>query len=136
MAWQMGDMRAAPPPLATVLLAFCATACTPAPWGALIAADLATVAVFGRGIGDIGVSAVTGRDCSVVRLDRGQTYCAPLEGPPAPGPFCTRSLGTVDCWADPAELPGRYRSIGDTPPPTPAQDRYRRALWPKALTAN
>jgi len=41
------------------------------PTGALIAADVASVVVFGRGIADIGVSAISGRDCSIVRLDQG-----------------------------------------------------------------
>ena len=121
-------------------LALAAAGCSPAAWGvaggALAGAEGASVAVFGRGLGDIVVSAASGRDCSVVRLDRGQTYCAPRDAPPAPPPFCTRSLGVVDCWADPAALPGRYRGVADAPDPTPAQDRYRRAPWPKALTAD
>jgi len=106
------------------------------PWGVLAGVEVVSIAVFGRGVGDIGVSALSGRDCSVVRLDRGQTYCAAREAAPAPGPFCTRSLGTVDCWADPGNLPGRYGGVGDAPPPTAAQERYRGAPWPKALTAN
>ena len=72
----------------------------------------------------------------MVRLDRGQTYCTPRNQPPPPEPFCTRSLGTVDCWANPEMLPAPQRFVGDDPPPTEAQDRYRRARWPKALTAN
>ena len=104
------------------------------PTGALLAADVASVAVFGRGIGDIGVSAITGRDCSVVRLDRGQTYCVPLDGAPGREPVCTRSLGVVDCWSNPGALPPGTREVADGPPPTPAQLRYRRAPWPKALT--
>jgi hypothetical protein len=105
------------------------------PTGALAAADLASVTVFGRGILDIGVSAVSGRDCSIVRLDRGQTYCAPRDGPPKPEPFCTRSLGVVDCWADPGLLPAAPREVADGPGPTPDQLRYRAARWPKSLTA-
>jgi len=105
------------------------------PTGALAAADLASVTVFGRGILDMGVSAVSGRDCSIVRLDRGQTYCAPRDGPEKLGPYCTRSLGVVDCWADPGLLPGRQREVADGPGPTPEQLRYRAARWPKSLTA-
>lgn len=119
-----------------LLLILGVSACTPAPWGALAGVELVSIAVFGRGVGDIGISAVSGRDCSVVRLDRGQTYCAPRDTAPAPDVFCTRSLGTADCWEDPAKLPGRYSGVGDTPPSTAAQDRYRSAPWPKALTAN
>ncbi len=88
--------------------------------------------VLGRGIVDLGVSAVSGRDCSIVRLDRGQTYCAPNEPPVAP-PFCTRTLGTVDCWTDTALLPQPQRGVADIPPATPAQERFQRARWPKSL---
>jgi hypothetical protein len=109
------------------LLAGCVNA-TPTAIGI---ADGASVAVFGRGVIDIGVSAATGRDCSVVRLEQGQTYCTPTD-PPMPERFCTRSLGQPDCWADatPRNRPG----IGDTPPPSPAQERFRTARWPKTLT--
>ncbi len=105
------------------------------PVGALAAAEVASVVVFGRGIADIGVSAISGRDCSIVRLDRGLTYCAPIEPPPAPGPFCTRSLGVVDCWINPEALPTPQRSVADGPAPTPAQEQYRHARWPKSLNA-
>ena len=105
------------------------------PTGALAAADVASVVVFGRGIADIGVSAVSGRDCSIVRLDRGLTYCAPIDPPPDPGPFCTRSLGTVDCWINPQALPMPQQPVADGPAPTPAQEQYRHARWPKSLTA-
>jgi len=105
------------------------------PTGALAAADVASVVVFGRGIADIGVSAISGRDCSIVRLDRGLTYCAPRDSPPNPGPFCTRSLGVVDCWINPEALPMPQRQVSDTPAPTAAQEQYRRARWPKSLTA-
>lgn len=111
-------------------------ACSPEPWAALGAADVISVVVLGRSLGDAGVSALTGRDCSVVRLDQGGTYCAPRNQPPPPEPFCTRSLGVVDCWANPDALPAPQRPVGDAPPPTAAQDRYRRAPWPKALNAN
>ena len=101
----------------------------------VMVAEGASVAVFGRGIVDIGVSAVTGRDCSIVRLDRGQTYCAPRYLAPEEPAFCTRSLGVVDCWADPANLPPGARSVADTPAPTREQSDYRAARWPKSLTA-
>jgi len=116
------------------LLLLLLTSCAAEPVGALAAVEVASVIVFGRGLVDIGISAISGRDCSIVRLDRGLTYCAPQDGPPNPGPFCTRSLGVVDCWA-PDALPRRQNQVADGPAPTAAQDRYRRAPWPKALTA-
>ncbi len=105
------------------------------PVGALAAAEAASVVVFGRGIADIGVSAISGRDCSIVRLDRGLTYCAPRDSSPDPGPFCTRSLGVVDCWINPEALPMLQRQVSDGPAPTVAQEQYRNARWPKSLTA-
>ncbi len=114
--------------LVTGLVAGCAD---PTPIAAIGLADGASVAVFGRGMLDIGVSAITGRDCSIVRLDKGQTYCVPT-GPPPTERFCTRTLAAADCWADAAQA-GRS-GIGDTPAPTAAQDRYRAARWPKTLT--
>lgn len=106
--------------------------CAPAVVG-LAAADIATVTVFGRGIGDVGVSAVTGRDCSLVRLEAGATYCAPRNDTPPVQPFCTRTLGVANCWADPFLVPQRQHELGDTPPPTEDQLRYRAARWPKDL---
>lgn len=104
-----------------------------APAGALAGADLASVTVFGRGLLDIGVSAVSGRDCSIVRLDRGQTYCAARFPAERAQPFCTRTLGSVTCWDDPALLPAPQTEVADTPRPTADQLRYRAARWPKSL---
>ncbi len=103
------------------------------PTGALLAAEAASVVVFGRGVVDIGVSAVSGRDCSIVRLDRGLTYCAARDGPEQAPTFCTRSLGVVDCWADPALLPSPRQGVADSPAATAAQLHYRAARWPKSL---
>lgn len=104
-----------------------------APVVGFVAADIASVTVLGRGVGDIGTSAVTGRDCSIVRLDAGKTYCAPRIEVPPPQPFCTRSLGSVTCWADPYLAPQHQHEVGDTPPPSEDQLRYRAARWPKSL---
>ncbi|MES2710009.1 MAG: hypothetical protein V4653_00360 [Pseudomonadota bacterium] len=70
----------------------------------------ATVAAIGRSPVDLVVSYATGRDCSVVRLDRRESYCAQAEQAPRTEPFCTMSLGRADCWivpplAFPAHLP-------------------------------
>lgn len=87
-----------------------------------------SVAVLQRTPLDALYSLVTGRDCSMVRLDRGQTYCRPVEPPPPPRPYCTRSLGVADCWADPK---GEPRELGDGPSTlTPAQDANRTRRWP------
>ena len=120
--------------VAGFLLALLLGGCGPAV-PALLGVEAATVTVFGRGIVDIGVSAISGKDCSIVRLDRGQTYCKPVEvsRPPA---YCTRSLGHVDCWASRDLLPDPPRGLADTPEPNRAQEAYRSAWWPKSLTSN
>ena len=122
--------RALPGALAlAVALGGCTPPATPAV--ALGLADLASVATFHRGLFDLAFSGASGRDCSIVRLDRGQTYCREKEAPPAPPPYCTRSLGAVDCWADPAAVPNLPREMADGPRTlTPAQERQRTARWP------
>ena len=103
------------------------------PAGAFLAANAASVVVFGRSIPDLGVSAITGKDCSVVRLEQGKSYCAPPEALPARAPYCTRSLGTVDCWANPEAFADIPREVADQPALTPLQEQHRTARWPRSL---
>jgi hypothetical protein len=100
---------------------------------AVAGADAATVAIFGRDVVDIGVSAVTGRDCSVVRLDRQQDYCAPREHAPLADPYCSRTLGDVQCWSNPETFVIPPRQIADTPALTNDQRKQITSRWPKAL---
>ena len=58
--------------------------------------------------------------------------------PPAPQPFCTRSLGTVDCWAgaDSQPQPAR-RGLADGPTTlTPEQEAHRTRGWPGLSIGN
>jgi hypothetical protein len=90
-----------------------------------------SIAVIQRSPFDAIYSTLTGRDCSVVRLDKGQTYCRETEPPPEPPPFCTRSLGVVDCWKEPWRLPGHPREVADGPRAlTPPQEANRTRRWP------
>jgi hypothetical protein len=123
-------MRRTLPFLCLFLLAGCVE-----PTGAFIGASAASVAVFGRSVPDLAVSGITGKDCSVVRLDEGKSYCAPPEPPPGTPRYCTRSLGKVDCWASPAVLPASQQGVADGPTLSANQERDRTAPWPKALTA-
>jgi len=103
-------------------------ACDPTGVAAGAAVAGGSVAVIGRTPVDALVSVVSGRDCSVVRLDRGMSYCRPEEAPPGPPPFCTRSLGRVDCWAEP--VTGR-RGVADGPAGLSAvQEAHRTRRWP------
>ena len=70
-----------------------------------------------------GCAAPIGEDGLPVSL--GQAACEAIpfhrccRKPPPPQPYCTRSLGVADCWADPARLSPPQRDIADSPPPAP-----------------
>jgi hypothetical protein len=111
------------------LLSGCAA--SPEQWvGGGMALGIGSIAVMGRTPMDAAVSLVTGRDCSVVRLEKRQSYCRPEEPPPEEPVFCTRSLGRVNCWKDPAALPGNPMGVADGPVGlTPAQEKDRTKGW-------
>lgn len=92
---------------------------------------IGTIAVLQRSPFDALYSVVSGKDCSVVRLDQGKTYCRPVEPPPESPPYCTRSLGVVDCWFDPARLPNAPPEVSAGPRVlTPEQEANRTRRWP------
>ena len=97
-----------------------------------LAANVAALPVFGRTLPDLAFSAISGRDCSMVRVEQGKTWCRDAEAPPAQPVFCTRSLGVVDCWvgAEAQPLP-RRRGVADGPAGlTAVQERNRTRSWP------
>ena len=117
-----------------LLICFLPTACG-VPWtepvAAVAGADLVSVMVFKRDMFDVVWSGLTGRDCSVVRLDRGETYCRPTEPPPPLPPYCTHTLGEVNCWTSPAVLPNPPPGVADGPTQlTPEQEANRTRAWP------
>lgn len=114
------------------LFAGCAGVPGGAPIGAFASLNMAAVPVIHRDVLDAVWSTITGQDCSVVRLDQNQGYCKPIEPPPDPPPYCTRSLGTVDCWKDPSALPAPIPAeVADGPRTlTPAQEQNRTQGWP------
>jgi len=102
--------------LASGLLGGCGETPLGAPlslWAA--GAEAGSLMVLQRGLFDTAYSLVTGKDCSVVNLERGGPYCR-TEGVAEPVPFCTRSLGAVDCWTV-AEPFGPQRPVTDMPMP-------------------
>lgn len=95
------------------------------------AANVLSLTLVGRAVPDILVSGISGRDCSIVRIDRGQGYCAPVEPAPGPPPYCTRSLGRVDCWVTrPPAIPSPPGVVDGSSQLTPAQEANRTAHWP------
>jgi hypothetical protein len=90
--------RSAPALLAVLALAGCALEPVLAPAAVLGGASL----VFtGKTPVDHLAGWVTGQDCSAVRLETRGPWCVALAPLPGPAPFCTRSLGGVDCWTAP-----------------------------------
>ncbi len=75
--------------------------------GPALVAGGASLVLTGRTPVDHAASWYTGRDCSAVRLELRQSWCAPPPEPPAPPPFCTRALGGIDCWTEPPPGAGR-----------------------------
>ena len=117
-----------------LLLCLLPTACG-VPWtepvAAVAGADLVSVMVFKRDMFDLVWSGLTGRDCSVVRLDRGETYCRATEPPLPLPPYCTHTLGEVNCWTSPAVLPNPPPGVADGPTQlTPEQEANRTRTWP------
>ena len=94
----------------------------PEPVGIPAAAGAASIVLIHRTPVDGLFSAISGRDCSIVYLDRLQDYCRPLDELPPPLPYCTRGLGNVDCWIGGNASLGR--SIAEQPALT-AQQRGR-----------
>lgn len=100
------------------------------------AASVVSLPLTGRAVPDLVVSAATGRDCSIVRLDRGMSYCAAAAPAPGSAPFCTRSLGQTDCWITRPPLLGPPLATGlggvvdGRTSLTPAQEADRTARWP------
>lgn len=120
-------MRALLPLLALLALPGCdATSLTV---GAAV--NAASVMLVGRSVPDIVISGLSGRDCSIVRMDRGMSYCGPSQAAPGPPPYCTASIGRVDCWVTrPASIP-MQRGVVDGPVAlNPAQEANRTAWWP------
>jgi hypothetical protein len=114
---------------ACLSLAGCHPAATPFVAGA--AAGAASIAIIGRTPIDAVYSLAAGRDCSIVYLDRGGPYCKRPLPPPTAAPFCTRTLGTADCFTEPAFLPDHPAPLADGPSRlTAAQEKDRTRGWP------
>jgi F0F1-type ATP synthase membrane subunit c/vacuolar-type H+-ATPase subunit K len=104
---------------------------TGADMGIAAGATVLSVATIHRTIPDAIVSMVIGRDCSVVRLDDGKSYCRPKPPLPPPLPYCTQTLGQATCWADPAQLPDHAPQVAEGPYNlSPAQIANHDRGWP------
>jgi hypothetical protein len=58
-------------------------------------------------------------------------YCDATAAPPPP-PYCTRTLGRVECWANPEALPGPPPEVANGPRAlTAAQRADCKRRWPR-----
>ena len=111
--------------LLCVLLCSCGATALSVSTG-LVVADAAVITVLHRDVFDVLVSGISGQDCSVVRLDRGKSYCRPIDPPAVPPPYCTGTLGLPECWATPLLFANPPRGLADGPwALTPEQEANR-----------
>ncbi|MDB5413687.1 MAG: hypothetical protein JWR10_2022 [Rubritepida sp.] len=114
-----------------LLLTFLLPGCDGPALVATAGVNVASLTLVGRTVPDILVSGVTGRDCSVVRLDRGLSYCGPAEAAPGPPPYCTRSIGSIDCWVTrPLTVPMVAGVVQGPVSLTSEQEADRTRRWP------
>lgn len=96
-----------------------------------IGTNVLALTTIHRTIPDAVISLVTGKDCSMVRLDNGKSYCRHPHPLPPPPPYCTQTLGNATCWSDPAQLPDHAPQVAAGPYRlTAAQLANRDRGWP------
>ncbi len=79
----------------------------------------ATVVATEKPLSDHLMSFLSGKNCSVIRREKGQTYCEEDElRSAAPKVYCYRSIGGVNCYDRPDPFDGQsYKALEETPPP-------------------
>ena len=65
---------------------------------AVYVGSAATVVTTDKTLPDHAISLFSGKDCSTIRSERGQTYCKEDEVHPEPTVHCYRTLGRIDCY--------------------------------------
>ncbi len=79
----------------------------------------ATTIATEKPLSDHFVSFMSGKNCSTIRREKGQTYCEEDElRSAAPKVYCYRSIGGVNCYDRPDPFDGQtYQPLEETPPP-------------------
>jgi len=94
----------------------------------LAGTNVGSYVVFQRSVFDAVYSFVTGKDCSLVNLERRGEYCRSV-AVASPEPFCVRTIGEVDCWTV-ANPYGPQRPVTDTPARPASREALRWSLSP------
>ena len=58
------------------------------------------------------ISISSGKNCSILRRERGLTYCREDEAIPVKTVYCYRTLGRVTCYDKPDPHKGRHQEVG------------------------
>lgn len=61
------------------------------------------------------VSFSTGKDCSTIRKERGQTYCVEDEITTPEEIYCYNTLGAINCFGEPQDYAPDVKMVGHTP---------------------
>ena len=72
----------------------------------------ATVITTDKTITDHAVSFASGKDCSTIRLERGQSFCKEDEVNPEPTVHCFGTIGGVDCYKVANDPYGERQRVG------------------------
>jgi hypothetical protein len=80
--------------------------------GCVAAAGGGTVVASGKTPVDHVISLIAGKNCSIVRQNRGLTYCVEDEVQPALRVYCYPTLGDPTCFGAPDPFPGNQRKLG------------------------
>ncbi|MBC8158502.1 MAG: hypothetical protein H8E94_04135 [Alphaproteobacteria bacterium] len=75
--------------------------------------DGAVVIGSDKTMADHVVSLASGKDCSLVRKERGMTYCKEDEVTPRPEVYCYRELAKVTCYDKPDTRRTNRPQVGD-----------------------
>ena len=99
--------------------------------GIAIGANVLALTTIHRTVPDAVISLISGKDCSMVRLDENESYCRHPRPLPPPPPYCTQTIGQITCWRDPQDLPDHAPQVAEGPQTlTAAQLANRDRTWP------
>ncbi len=110
-------ISAGPLLLAALVLGGCSLAtATPGTVPPLIGIEAISLIGTDKTLADHFVSFSRGKNCSTVRRQTGQTYCEEDEVTQPEEIYCYRTLGKVNCYAQPNPFDARNGTVGHTPP--------------------
>lgn len=78
----------------------------------LVTIEGASLITTEKAIEDHIFSAYSGKDCSAVRVEKGETYCKEDEPNPTAGIHCYRTLGDITCYNQPDPNYQEHRKVG------------------------